>query len=80
LFLPHLAGIAHFAAMEQPEATIRKIRIVQKEGQRDVARKVDFYNLEVIIAVGYRVNSFQATQFRIWAIKTLESSLSKVLY
>ncbi|WP_262710293.1 virulence RhuM family protein [Mucilaginibacter psychrotolerans] len=47
--------------------TTRKIRVVQKEGKRDVGRDLDFYNLDAIIAVGYRVNSFQATQFRIWA-------------
>jgi len=59
------------------EATIRKIRIVQKEGNRDVSRDVDFYNLDAIIAVGYRVNSFQATQFRIWATKTLREFIIK---
>jgi hypothetical protein len=59
------------------EATIRKIRIVQKEGNREVAREVDFYNLDAIIAVGYRVNSFQATQFRIWATKTLREFIVK---
>jgi hypothetical protein len=54
-----------------PEATIRKFRIVQKEGNRDVARDVDFYNLDAIISVGYRVNSVRATQFRQWATKVL---------
>ena len=48
------------------EATIRKIGIVQSEGEREVERTPLFYNLDVIIAVGYRVNSYQATQFRIW--------------
>jgi hypothetical protein len=61
----------------QKVATIRKIRIVQKEGKRDVARDVDFYNLDAIIAVGYRVNSYQATQFRIWATKTLREFIIK---
>lgn len=61
----------------QEDPTIRKIRIVQKEGTRDVARDVDFYNLDAIIAVGYRVNSFQATQFRIWATKTLREFIVK---
>ena len=61
----------------QKESTIRKIRIVQKEGNRDVARDVDFYNLDAIIAVGYRVNSYQATQFRIWATKTLREFIIK---
>ena len=59
------------------EATIRKFRIVQKEGSRDVARDVDFYNLDAIIAVGYRVNSHQATKFRIWATKTLKEFIVK---
>jgi len=59
------------------EATIRKIRIVQKEGSRDVSRVIDYYNLDSIIAVGYRVNSFQATQFRIWATKTLREFMIK---
>lgn len=47
------------------DSTTRKIRVVQKEGNRDVNRGLDFYNLDVIIAIGCRVNSFQATQFRI---------------
>lgn len=55
----------------QPEATIRKFRIVQQEGSRQVAREVDFYNLDAIISVGYRVNSIRATQFRQWATRVL---------
>lgn len=47
----------------KPEATISKMEIVQKEGNREVARQVDFYNLDAIISVGYRVNSFRATNF-----------------
>lgn len=58
-------------------ATNRKIRIVQKEGNRNVNREIDFYNLDAIIAVGYRVNSKQATQFRIWATKTLNEFIIK---
>jgi len=58
-------------------ATIRRIRIVQPEGDRQVAREVDFYNLDAIIAVGYRVNSRQATQFRIWATQVLRQFLVK---
>lgn len=54
-----------------PEATIRKFRIVQQEGQREVSRAVDFYNLDAIISVGYRVNSLRATQFRQWATGVL---------
>lgn len=58
-------------------ATIRKIRIVQREGDRDVTRDIDFYNLDAIIAVGYRVNSRQATQFRIWATQVLREFIIK---
>ena len=57
--------------------TIRKIRIVQKEGNRDVSRELDFYNLDMIIAVGYRVNSQRATHFRIWATNTLKEFIIK---
>jgi Virulence protein len=53
------------------EATIRKFRIVQNEGGRSVSRNVDFYNLDAIISVGYRVNSVRATQFRQWATQVL---------
>jgi hypothetical protein len=58
-------------------ATVRKIRTVQTEGVRSVAREVDFYNLDAIIAVGYRVNSREATQFRIWATQVLREYLVK---
>lgn len=54
------------------EATIRKFRIVQNEGNREVQRNIDFYNLDVIISVGYRVNSVRATQFRQWATQVLK--------
>lgn len=59
------------------EPTIRKIRIVQQEGSREVSRELDFYHLDAIIAVGYRVNSYQATQFRIWATNTLGEYITK---
>ena len=58
-------------------ATTRKIRVVQKEGNREVNRELDFYNIDAIIAVGYRVNSKQATQFRIWATQTLKEYITK---
>jgi hypothetical protein len=58
-------------------ATIRKFRIVQSEGPREVARDLEFYNLDAIIAVGYRVNSREATQFRIWATQVLREYLIK---
>lgn len=53
------------------EGTLRKFRTVQTEGSREVARNVDFYNLDAIISVGYRVNSVRATQFRQWATGVL---------
>lgn len=68
----HLQNI--FASNElQPDVTIRKFRIVQTEGSREVAREVDFYNLDAIISVGYRVNSARATQFRQWATGVLRN-------
>lgn len=57
--------------------TIRKFRIVQKEGGRSVVRAVDFYSLDVIISVGYRVKSKRGTQFRIWATQVLRDHLLK---
>src|SRR5689334_7646508 len=53
-------------------ATIRNFRIVQKEGDREVARNIEFYNLDAIIAVGFRVNSLRAIQFRQWAVSVLK--------
>ena len=53
-------------------STIRKIRIVQKEGNREVLRNVEHYNLDMIISVGYRVNSLKATKFRQWATNILK--------
>ena len=55
----------------QENGTVRKFRIVQQEGKRQVNREVDFYNLDAIISVGYRVNSIRATQFRQWATQVL---------
>ncbi len=52
-------------------ATIRKFRIVQQEGKRQVERLIDFFHLDAIISVGYRVNSIRATQFRQWATQVL---------
>jgi hypothetical protein len=72
----HLKEIYKTGELEE-KATTRKIRVVQKEGNRDVNRDLDFYNLDAIIAVGYRVNSHQATQFRIWATKTLREFIIK---
>lgn len=63
---------------ELPEnSTVKEILTVQNEGDREVSRTIEFYNLDMIIAVGYRVNSYEATQFRIWATKILKEYLVK---
>ena len=59
------------------EATVSKMEIVQMEGNRKVKRELEFYNLDAIIAVGYRVNSKKATRFRQWATKTLKDYITK---
>jgi hypothetical protein len=72
----HLKNI--FESGELVEAaTISKLEIVRSEGGREVRREVEFYNLDAIIAVGYRVNSYQATQFRVWATRTLKEFIIK---
>lgn len=60
-----------------PAATIRKFLIVQKEGAREVSRNIDFYNLEMIVAVGFRVRSPRGTQFRKWATERINEYLVK---
>ncbi len=72
----HLKEIYASGELEE-EATIRKFRIVQQEGGRQVSRELDLYHLDAIIAVGYRVNSRQATRFRIWATRTLREFMIK---
>jgi len=72
----HLKNIYETGELN-PDSTVSKMEIVRQEGVREVRRKVDFYNLDAIIAVGYRVNSYQATQFRIWATKTLKEFVIK---
>jgi len=72
----HLMNIYNSNELER-DSTIRKIRTVQIEGTRSVQRDLEYYNLDVIISVGYRVNSSKATQFRIWATKTLKEYLIK---
>ena len=66
----HLKSIFSSGEVDK-KATIRKFRIVQTEGTRQVNRNIEFYNLDAIISVGYRVNSIRATQFRQWATKIL---------
>ena len=72
----HLKEIFRSGELDE-KATTRKIRAVQNEGKRQVTRELDFYNLDAIISVGYRVNSYQATQFRIWATRTLKEYIIK---
>lgn len=72
----HIKNVFDEGELEQA-ATVRKFRTVQKEGEREVEREIDFYNLDVIISVGYRVKSQQGTQFRIWATKNLRELMIK---
>jgi hypothetical protein len=72
----HLKEIFNSGELKE-SSTIQKFRIVQQEGKREVSREVEFYNLDAIIAIGYRVNSYEATQFRIWATKTLKEFMIK---
>ena len=67
----HLKNIFKTGEIDK-NSTIRNFLIVQNEGSREVKRDVDFYSLDAIISVGYRVNSQRATQFRIWATKVLK--------
>ncbi len=72
----HIQNIYESGELDK-SATVKEMLTVQNEGGRQVSRNLDFFNLDVIIAVGYRVNSYQATQFRIWATKTLKEYLIK---
>ena len=70
----HLINIFSEGELVQ-NSTIRKFRIVRQEGKRQVSREIDHYNLEAILAVGYRVRSPRGTQFRQWATQTLQEYL-----
>lgn len=72
----HIKNIYDSSELEM-SATLRKFRIVQTEGAREVERNVNFYNLDIIISVGYRVNSLQATTFRKWATSVLREYMIK---
>ena len=72
----HLANIFSEGELQQA-ATVSKMEIVQQEGSRNVRRQIDFYNLDAIISVGYRVNSRRATHFRIWATGVLKEYMIK---
>ena len=72
----HLKNIYQTEELDK-EATTEKISVVQKEGEREVARVTQFYSLDAIISVGYRVSSAKATRFRIWATKVLREFIQK---
>ena len=68
----HLINIYNEKELEK-DSTYSKMELVQKEGNRNVKRNVEFYNLDAIISVGYRLNSVRATQFRRWATGVLRT-------
>jgi len=72
----HIRNISQSGELER-EATISKMEMIRQEGERTVKRRLDTYNLDMILSVGYRVNSKNATQFRIWANKVLKEYLIK---
>ncbi len=72
----HVGNVFKEGELEQ-EATVKEYLTVQKEGEGNVSRKVKYYNLDVIISVGYRVKSNRGTAFRIWARKILKDYLIK---
>jgi len=72
----HLQNIYETAELDK-NSTTEDFSVVQNEGNRQVSRKITHYNLDAIIAVGYRINSFKATQFRIWATKILKEYIIK---
>lgn len=72
----HLKNIFDEGELDK-EATVKKNLTVQKEGSRTVKRNIEYYNLDAIIAVGYRINSKKATEFRIWATRVLKEYMIK---
>ncbi|HKK46196.1 MAG TPA: virulence RhuM family protein, partial [Balneolaceae bacterium] len=72
----HLINIFDEGELDK-SSTVKEILTVQIEGNRKVKRNLEYYNLDAIISVGYRVNSYQATQFRIWATRTLKEFITK---
>ncbi len=70
----HIGNIYKCGELKR-KATVAKIATVQIEGKREVKRKIEFYNLDTILSVGYRVNSKKATEFRQWATKTLRTHI-----
>jgi hypothetical protein len=72
----HISNVYEEGELEH-SSTCRKFRQVRQEGNREVEREIDYYNLDVIISVGYRVKSHQGTQFRIWATQCLKEYIIK---
>jgi len=72
----HIKAVFEEGELE-PASTVRNYRTVQKEGNREVARDLDFYNLDMIIAIGFRVRSSTGTKFRIWANEKLKEYITK---
>lgn len=72
----HIKHILYEGELDE-NSTVRKFRIVQKEGEREVMRNVNHYNLDMIIAIGYRVRSNIGTNFRVWATNTLKEYMAK---
>jgi len=72
----HISNIFSEGELDK-NSTVRKFRTVQTEGNREVERELDHFNLDVIISVGYRVKSVQGTQFRIWATQRLKEYIIK---
>ena len=70
----HMGNVFKTGELER-KSTVAKFATVQQEGSRKVERRIDYYNLDAIISVGYRVNSIRGTQFRIWATHTLKDHL-----
>ena len=74
----HLANIFVEGELKK-EATVSKMEIVQTEGNREVKRMMELYNLDAIISVGYRVNSIRATQFRQWCTNSSQPDIASLL-
>jgi len=72
----HIKNILRDKELEE-NSTVAKIATVQREGKREIERQIEYFNLDMIISVGYRVNSSRATQFRIWATNVLREHLLK---
>lgn len=72
----HMKNIFEEGELDK-NSTVKKILTVQNEGNRKVKRNIEHYNLDAIIAVGYRINSKKATEFRIWATKVLKEYMVK---